>query len=120
MRSLKSLVSSLLPVQEKPRFYIDASTFNPEQPRVGETWILTAHNEVEGIYDRVCAALRSAASVIVIDQGSTDGTAVFAAEAGAVVVMQEPGQSEEVIIQEAVRLAKRMGNKVRMCGAVLQ
>lgn len=106
--SLKSVLSTIARRREKPRLYVDACHFDPDKVRNGEAWILFARDEVESIYERVSTALRSAAAVIVIDQGSTDGTPYFAAEAGAVVVMQEAGQTRELALQKAIQTAGRM------------
>ena len=77
--------------QRKPRVYLDASAFDPYADCAsGGVVTITAHNEADTIYARVQQALQTAAKVVVVDQGSKDGTPYFAAEAGAVVVIQQP------------------------------
>lgn len=114
---LKSLFSKMSPDQEKPKVFVDASAFNPDQPATGETVILTVHNRADEIHAQVTALLHSAAAVIVIDQNSTDNTPFRAAEAGAVVIRQAAGQPREAAMREALRLARRMGTRVRLCSA---
>lgn len=103
--SLISLLSSLAPKKQRPRLYIDACHFDPDSARSGDTCILFARNEMDDIYERVTQALSQASAVVVIDQGSTDGTPYFAAEAGAIVIIQPAGQPRELALQEALQVA---------------
>lgn len=114
MFSIKKFISGLMPGREKARVYVDSRSFDPCRPRRGESVVLFARNEAGSIYERVTGALRSAAGVVVIDENSSDGTSFFAAEAGAVVVMQAPGQPREASLAEALRLARRMTPNVRV------
>lgn len=98
--------------QQKPRLFVDASTYNPDLPRRGQAVILVAHNEARTIYERVCQA-RISSAVVVVDQGSTDGTSYYAAEAGAVVVLQEPGMSCEVVMQKAAQVARSLSQNAQ-------
>jgi len=107
MKSFKSLFAFLFPVRKKPRIFIDACSFDPHQRHLGEVVILLSSNEGDGIFDRVTQALRIAGQVIVVDQGSTDSTAYFASEAGAIVVLQEAGQPRDTGLQEAMNIARR-------------
>jgi hypothetical protein len=115
MKSFFSIFSKTPVKKQAPRLYIDACSFDPEAQRRGEALILLTHNDAGHIYDRVSDALKSAAGVIVVDQNSSDGTAFFAAEAGAVVVLQENGQTREAALREAERLARRFSSQVRIC-----
>ncbi|RPJ36996.1 MAG: hypothetical protein EHM21_18545 [Chloroflexi bacterium] len=99
--------------QQKPRLFVDASTYNPDLPHSGQAVILVAHNEARSIYERVCQAMLSSSGVVVVDQGSTDGTSYFAAEAGAVVVLQEPGMSCEVVMQKAAQVARSLSQNAQ-------
>lgn len=88
MASLKSLFSVFSPRRRKPRLFIDACNFDPDQEGQGDALILYAKNEEDRIFARVSSALCTASRVIVVDQGSTDSTPYLAAEAGAIVVVQ--------------------------------
>lgn len=107
MKSIVHLLQSIFtPARKEPRVYIDSATFDPyATSRQGSAVILTARNEAATIFQRVQSARCESAGVVVIDQGSTDGTAYRAAEAGAVVVLQEEGMS----LDEAVRKAMSAG-----------
>lgn len=113
MISLKSLLTR---IQVTPRSFLYASRSDIRQEINTDALILFARNEGENIYYRVTSALRSVDVVVVIDQGSDDGTSYFAAEAGAIVVAQETGQSRESALQEAFRVARRLARSVQVCG----
>lgn len=109
---LKSLFSR---EQDNARMCIDASRFDPGAKQKEEALIVFTQNEAESIYDRVSATLSPATGMVVIDLGSCDGTPYLAAEAGAVVVLQETAQQREAALKEAVRVALRMARTVRVC-----
>lgn len=114
---MTSLVERLLSLfvhqKRKPRIYIDASRFDPYQARnCREAVILVTCNEAETIFERVTQMLRTSASVVVVDQGSSDGTPYLAAEAGAVVLIQDPGMSPSEAMQEANRIARQFSQSV--------
>jgi hypothetical protein len=99
--------------KHRPRIFIDSASFDPKINREAScTAILTACNEAEGIFNRVRLAQGQYSSVIVIDQGSTDGTPFFAAEAGAVVILVEPNRSFAQAVSEATRQAHRSASTV--------
>lgn len=115
MSLAEALFSFFSPPKRKSKIYIDSATFNPNQARRrGCAVILIAQNDEENIYERVSHALLNSAGVVVLDYGSTDGTPYFAAEAGAVVVIKEPHQTEEEAMGEAYRVAQRFSQYVEV------
>jgi hypothetical protein len=114
MNSIFSLFSRSTTKKQTPRIYIDACTFDPDAQRSGEALILLAYNDADRIFERVSSALRTASAVVVVDQNSSDGTPFFAAEAGAVVVLQEQGQTREAALCEAERVARQFSSRVRI------
>lgn len=115
MSFAKALFSFLSPAKRKPRVFIDAAAFDPDQPRRrGRAVILIAQNDEDNIYERVSRALLNSAGVVVLDYGSTDGTPYFAAEAGALVVIKEPHQAEEEAMAAAYRAAQRFSTYVEV------
>lgn len=115
MKSIANfLLSLVIPEPRKSRIYIDSATFDPNAaPRQGNALIMTARNEERTIYGRVKSALCESAGVVVIDQGSTDNTASRAAQAGAIVVLQDEGVSSAEAKKKAVRAAKHYSSNVQ-------
>jgi hypothetical protein len=107
MLSFRSIFAFMFPKRKKNQVFINACSFDPNQRREGEVVVLYSRNEGEGIFDRVTEALRIASQVIVVDQGSTDSTAYFASEAGAIVVLQKVGEPRHVGLREAMNIAIR-------------
>ncbi len=70
--------------------------------------VIPAHNEAEHIAEMVHSALRYA-PVLVVDDGSTDDTALKASKAGAVLVHQSPNQGKGAALQAGFRKALEWG-----------
>lgn len=70
--------------------------------------VIPAHNEAEHIAEIVHSALRYA-PVLVVDDGSTDDTALKASKAGAVLVHQSPNQGKGAALQAGFRKALEWG-----------
>jgi hypothetical protein len=109
-------VSLLKPAPSRPsRIFIDASTFDPDKDCAGgDAVLILACNEEATIYERVFRAMKRSPGVVVLDQGSSDSTPYLAAQAGAVVVLQEPGQSHEAALQKAMQVAYQYSEKVQV------
>jgi hypothetical protein len=112
---IQALFTTIFQPQRKPRIYIDAARFDPDRPRhSGKAVLLVTCNEEGTIFQRVQQEMLHSAGVVVLDQGSIDGTPYFAAEAGAVVVLQEQGQSPEEALRRAVQVAKKFSSSVEI------
>jgi glycosyltransferase involved in cell wall biosynthesis len=70
--------------------------------------LIPAHNEASHIEAVVAEAL-AYLPVLVVDDGSTDGTAVLAQEAGARVVRQKPNQGKGAALKTGFRQALQWG-----------
>lgn len=105
---IRSIFAALFPAKHRPRVYIDAASFDPDtaRPQTGRAVVIFAQDDEDIIAERVRAEKRSASGVVVLDQGSSDSTPHLAAEAGAVVVLQEPGKPKEEALQRALSIAK--------------
>jgi hypothetical protein len=116
MRSfIQTFFAIIFQPRRKQRIYIDAARFDPDRPRSSGTAVLLVTCNEEGtIFQRVQQEMRRSAGVVVLDQGSIDGTPFFAAEAGAVVVLQEQGQSPEEALRQALRVAKKFSPSVEI------
>ena len=112
----RRFVSLFLPAHSRqPRIYIDASTFDPDRDCAGgDAVLILACDEEATIFERVYQAMKQSPGVVVLDQGSRDATPYLAAQAGAVVVMQEPGQSHEAAMQKAMQVAYQFSQKVQV------
>lgn len=78
-----------------------------ESQSASVTVVLPAKNEAEGL-SRVLPALRQVlpeAEIIVVDDGSTDATAVVAAEAGATVLYSPYSMGNGAAIKRGARAA---------------
>ena len=85
-----------------------ASSSAPDEPRGAIVAVIPAHNE--GL--RIGAVVREATrhlGVIVVDDGSTDGTAAAAREAGASVIEQRPNQGKGAALRTGFRRALAEG-----------
>jgi hypothetical protein len=112
---IQTLFATIFQPRRKPRIYIDAARFDPDRPhRSGKAVLLVTCNEEGTIFQRVQQEMQRSAGVVVLDQGSIDGTPYFAAEAGAVVVLQEQGQSPEEALRQAVLVAKKFSSSVEI------
>ena len=109
-------VSLLRPAPTRPqRIFIDAATFNVDKDcGGGDAVLILACNEEATIYERVFRAMKRSPGVVVLDQGSSDFTPYLAAQAGAIVVLQEPGQPSETAMQKAMQLAHQISGKVEV------
>jgi glycosyltransferase involved in cell wall biosynthesis len=67
--------------------------------------VIPCHNEEHSIAGLVQAVRRQLPTVIVVDDGSTDGTAARATEAGAQVVQQTPGRGKGAALKAGVAAA---------------
>jgi hypothetical protein len=105
---LKSLSTTPRPTNRRGRNFVDSSALAPKASlEMGCTTILTANNEADSTYDRVSTVFGKHSRVIVIDQGSIDGTPYFAAESGTVISLQELNMTYEKVMYEVSRLARR-------------
>lgn len=71
--------------------------------------VIPALNEREAIASVVAAALGHATDVIVVDDGSTDGTGDVAREAGALVVRNEQNEGVGASVAKGLTLARSRG-----------
>ena len=69
--------------------------------------LIPAYNEAGGIADLVAAVSRHVSLVVVVDDGSTDGTGERAAAAGATCLRLEPNQGKGAALRLAVEWAKK-------------
>jgi hypothetical protein len=97
----------------KPRLFVDASSFDPTKVKDnGHAVIIIAQNEEETIMEHVKKELLGAIGVVVLDKNSSDATPYLAAEAGAIVVLQEQGIDVEDALRKAVELARTCSDNV--------
>jgi hypothetical protein len=112
----RRFVSLLRPTpSQPPRIFIDASTFNPENDcGLQQAILILACDQESTIYERVFQARKRSQGVVVLDQGSRDSTPYLAAQAGAIVVLQEPGQSSEAAMQKAMQVARKLSENIQV------
>jgi hypothetical protein len=109
----RTIFSAMTPTSRKPRIYLDASSFDPEKAhKNGRAVLIITHNQENMIFERVQEELKCASGVVVLDQCSEDATPHLAAQAGAIVVLQEPGQTEEKALEMAMNVARRFSNNI--------
>jgi glycosyltransferase involved in cell wall biosynthesis len=72
-------------------------------------FVVPAYNEAPSVGEVVRGALASAERVIVVDDGSRDGTGDAAREAGALVARHEENLGQGAAIQTGIELALRLG-----------
>jgi hypothetical protein len=114
---VSSLESSLQATAE--RVAIDRASAEPSQgPPTGTVAIVPAFNEAPSV-GRVVASLRDLGlPVIVVDDGSTDGTSAIARAEGATVVSLPTNLGVGGALRAGIRLATRMGyEQVVQCDA---
>jgi glutamate racemase len=110
-----TLLSTLFPVKHRSRVYVDAATFDPHSVQSnGKAVLIVACNEATTITEQVLRERQRSTGVVVLDQGSTDATPHLAAEAGAIVVLRSPAQSEEEALQQALQVAHKVSKNVEL------
>ena len=67
--------------------------------------VIPVKNQALSISRRVQKAFETARAVVIVDDGSTDGTAELARRAGALVVRREAGETWSRALQAGIRLA---------------
>jgi len=82
------------------------SQASPSSPRL--LALIPAYNEA-GRVGGVVAAVRARLPVLVVDDGSADGTARLAEEAGATVLRQQPNQGKGAALRAGFRWALEAG-----------
>jgi hypothetical protein len=116
LTGLRLLLSRIHPVQAlQPRVYICAPHVPATSAAVSSlstALIIPVKDEADRITERVHRAFAEYQVVIVLDDGSSDFTAHVAAEAGATVVLCEPGQPFSTGIQRAAQLAFCLADRV--------
>ncbi|MCD6291162.1 MAG: glycosyltransferase family 2 protein [Anaerolineae bacterium] len=83
-----------------------------DQPGLAVVALIPAYNEVERIGDVVRGASKYADAVVVVDDGSTDGTAAAAALAGATVVAHPANRGKGAALRSGFAWAVRHGADV--------
>src|SRR5512133_2019073 len=69
--------------------------------------VIPVKNQAPSISRRVQKAFETARAVVIVDDGSTDGTAELASRAGALVIRREAGEAWSRALQAGIRLAAR-------------
>jgi glycosyltransferase involved in cell wall biosynthesis len=67
--------------------------------------VIPVKNQARTISSRVQKAFETARAVVIVDDGSTDGTPELACRAGAFVVRREAGEAWSRALQAGIRLA---------------
>ncbi len=74
--------------------------------------VIPVKNQAGTIASRVQSELSQDKVVVIVDNGSTDGTADIARHAGALVIRRECGEDFSHTLQVGIRLATRLGSQV--------
>jgi hypothetical protein len=102
------MMNSPVTGSRKPRLYIDAASFDPQKVHKNDQAVILVVQNAEGAISKwIEEKLSNASAVVVLDIGSSDATPYLAAEAGAVVILQEKGVSEEDSLCLAIDLAQQ-------------
>jgi glycosyltransferase involved in cell wall biosynthesis len=87
------------------------STYQPSETSRRTAVVIPVYNEERFIGSVVLQARRYAASVIVVDDGSSDGSAAVADEAGAVVLRHEKNMGKAAAIRTGFRHFKKISRR---------
>jgi hypothetical protein len=99
----------------QPRVIVDSSAFDPGViHKSGRAVVLMAQDKEDCIYEWVKQEMQNASGVVVLDLQSADATPYYAAQAGAVVVLQNQGVDLDDALGQAIDVARQFSEHIEV------